>query len=64
MHKTGREKFWELLPSLFGLPPWEELNKEREMYALIPSMLLYMRSLMTYADFIENNVDTHNSPIA
>lgn len=30
MHNEGREKFWALLPSLFGLPPWEELAKERE----------------------------------
>ncbi|KZP19781.1 hypothetical protein FIBSPDRAFT_790422 [Athelia psychrophila] len=31
MHEAGRAKFWVLLPSLFGLPPWEELNKEREL---------------------------------
>ncbi|KZP16235.1 hypothetical protein FIBSPDRAFT_794663 [Athelia psychrophila] len=30
MHNTGRKAFWALLPSLFGLPPWEELCKERE----------------------------------
>ncbi|KZP14510.1 hypothetical protein FIBSPDRAFT_105038 [Athelia psychrophila] len=30
MHKAGREKFWEILPSLFDLPPWDELAKERE----------------------------------
>lgn len=34
MHNTGREKFWALLPSLFDLPPWEELKKERELYVL------------------------------
>jgi len=26
--KKGRETFWELLPSCFGLPTWEELEKE------------------------------------
>ncbi|KZP19777.1 hypothetical protein FIBSPDRAFT_862475 [Athelia psychrophila] len=35
MHKKGRAKFWVLLPSLFGLPPWDELNKERELYVLV-----------------------------
>lgn len=30
MHKSGRKKFWALLPSFFSLPPWEELCKERE----------------------------------
>lgn len=29
-HRTGRQKFWELLPSLFDMPTWEELRKERE----------------------------------
>lgn len=29
-HEVGREKFWELLPGLFGLPPWTELLKERD----------------------------------
>lgn len=28
-HQTGREEFWEKLPSLFDLPPWAELLKER-----------------------------------
>ncbi|KZP02831.1 hypothetical protein FIBSPDRAFT_769890, partial [Athelia psychrophila] len=36
MQRKGREEFWELLPGLFGLPPWEELRKEREeVYVLI-----------------------------
>ncbi|KZP30901.1 hypothetical protein FIBSPDRAFT_814333 [Athelia psychrophila] len=29
-HRIGREEFWELLPSLFDLPSWEELRKERQ----------------------------------
>lgn len=34
-HEAGREKFWQRLPSLFGLPSWTELAKEREeMYVL------------------------------
>lgn len=35
MHNAGRKEFWRLLPSLFGLPPWEELCKERELYVLL-----------------------------
>ena len=26
LHQAGREKLWELLPSFFGLPPWDELK--------------------------------------
>lgn len=26
LHQAGREKMWELLPSFFGLPPWDELK--------------------------------------
>jgi len=26
LHQAGREKIWELLPSFFGLPPWDELK--------------------------------------
>jgi hypothetical protein len=26
LHRAGREKMWELLPSFFGLPPWDELK--------------------------------------
>ena len=34
-HEAGRAEFWEKLPSLFDLPPWTELMKEREeMYEL------------------------------
>ncbi|KAF7982515.1 hypothetical protein HWV62_28122 [Athelia sp. TMB] len=33
LHEAGRLEFWKLLPSLFGLPPWEELLKEREEIA-------------------------------
>ncbi|KZP04934.1 hypothetical protein FIBSPDRAFT_1045358 [Athelia psychrophila] len=33
MQRKGREQFWLLLPSLFGLPPWEELCKERQEVA-------------------------------
>ena len=29
-HRVGRLEFWDQLPSLFDLPPWEELLKERE----------------------------------
>ncbi|KAF7982517.1 hypothetical protein HWV62_28126 [Athelia sp. TMB] len=29
-HTIGRQEFWEKLPSLFDLPPWAELQKERE----------------------------------
>ncbi|KZP04394.1 hypothetical protein FIBSPDRAFT_405005 [Athelia psychrophila] len=29
-HEVGRANFWEQLPSLFGLPPWTELLRERE----------------------------------
>ena len=29
-HTAGRQEFWELLPSFFDLPPWTELQKERE----------------------------------
>lgn len=29
-HEVGRVEFWEELPSLFGLPPWTELLRERE----------------------------------
>lgn len=29
-HRNGRRHFWEALPSIFGLPGWEELNKERD----------------------------------
>ncbi|KAF7983680.1 hypothetical protein HWV62_19587 [Athelia sp. TMB] len=28
-HQAGRAEFWEKLPSLFDLPPWAELLKER-----------------------------------
>lgn len=30
MHEAGRAKFWEILPSVFDLPPWDELAKERD----------------------------------
>lgn len=26
LNQAGREKTWELLPSFFGLPPWDELK--------------------------------------
>ncbi|KAF7973894.1 hypothetical protein HWV62_14032 [Athelia sp. TMB] len=29
-HEAGRAAFWERLPTLFNLPPWAELSKERE----------------------------------
>ncbi|KZP11456.1 hypothetical protein FIBSPDRAFT_837622 [Athelia psychrophila] len=29
-HENGRRRFWEALPGIFGLPGWEELNKERD----------------------------------
>ncbi|KZP11109.1 hypothetical protein FIBSPDRAFT_191794 [Athelia psychrophila] len=29
-HAAGRQEFWERLPSLFQLPPWQELLQERE----------------------------------
>lgn len=29
-HSKGRERFWVLLPSLFDLPAWSELETERE----------------------------------
>lgn len=36
MHNAGRKAFWAMLPRFFGLPPWEELRKEREeLYVLI-----------------------------
>lgn len=35
MQSKGRRTFWKLLPDMFGLPPWKELRKEREMYVLI-----------------------------
>ncbi|KZP14548.1 hypothetical protein FIBSPDRAFT_796694 [Athelia psychrophila] len=28
-HQAGRKDFWEQLPGMFDLPPWEELLKER-----------------------------------
>lgn len=28
-HEEGRREIWDRLPSFFGLPPWEELEKER-----------------------------------
>lgn len=28
LHNAGREKFWQMLPSLFGFPEWDELLKE------------------------------------
>ncbi|KZP29322.1 hypothetical protein FIBSPDRAFT_1038987 [Athelia psychrophila] len=28
-HAVGRQKYWDELPSTFGLPDWEELKKER-----------------------------------
>ncbi|KAF7969822.1 hypothetical protein HWV62_28032 [Athelia sp. TMB] len=30
IHESGRTRFWEQLPDIFGLPPWGELEKERE----------------------------------
>lgn len=32
-HKYGRVKFWLAFPGLFGLPEWEELEKEQEQPA-------------------------------
>lgn len=29
-HEAGRKKFWERLPSCFGLPPWADLWKETQ----------------------------------
>ena len=29
-HEAGRQAFWDRLPSLFDLPSWDELLKERE----------------------------------
>lgn len=29
-HEYGRREFWNMLPSLFDLPSWEELSKERD----------------------------------
>lgn len=39
-HRAGRQKLWDQLPTIFNLPPWEELVKERdELYVFIPSSL-------------------------
>lgn len=29
LHSIGRQRYWDALPSTFGLPDWEELKKER-----------------------------------
>lgn len=35
-HKAGRVEFWARLPRIFGLPPWDELVRERVlMYVLV-----------------------------
>lgn len=33
LHIDGRTDFWNALPGIFGLPEWDELNKEREEFA-------------------------------
>ncbi|KZP23541.1 hypothetical protein FIBSPDRAFT_458323 [Athelia psychrophila] len=32
-HEEGRQKAWDALPGVFGLPGWEELTKERSASA-------------------------------
>lgn len=32
-HEEGRHKTWDALPGVFGLPSWEELEKERDTRA-------------------------------
>ncbi|KZP13135.1 hypothetical protein FIBSPDRAFT_753926, partial [Athelia psychrophila] len=34
-HEEGRQKFWEELPGLFGLPPWSELKEEEPLYVCL-----------------------------
>ncbi|KZP29328.1 hypothetical protein FIBSPDRAFT_816281 [Athelia psychrophila] len=29
LHASGRQRYWDNIPSIFGLPGWEELKKER-----------------------------------
>lgn len=49
MHKDGREEFWAVLPSFFGLPSWEELRHEqKEVYVFL--LLFYGRSLTVHGD--------------
>lgn len=61
MHNTGREELWEKLPSLFDLPPWEELKKEREMCVPISSMFPSVRSLTIYTNCIGSDVRIHST---
>lgn len=50
-HAAGREEFWERLPSLFNLPPWDELSKEREgLCVSITLPLLFAVSCFTGND--------------
>ncbi|KZP29333.1 hypothetical protein FIBSPDRAFT_1038996 [Athelia psychrophila] len=35
LHASGRQRYWNKLPSIFGLPDWEELEKERVLSAII-----------------------------
>lgn len=32
LHENGRSNFWEELPSIFGLPEWDELGKGQEEF--------------------------------
>lgn len=39
-HSEGRERFWEMLPSIFNLPAWSDLENEREaVYVFIYSTI-------------------------
>lgn len=33
LHNDGRAKFWDALPGTFGLPGWDEIDKERDVFA-------------------------------
>lgn len=32
LHASGRQSFWNKIPSIYGLPDWEELKNERISY--------------------------------
>lgn len=53
IHSAGRQSYWNQLPSIFDLPDWEELKKDRLLSTMcVVSGLSFSLSLLTKGDSV------------